>query len=1460
MSNYFNHSSASTVSGTSSSDSIVNAGSYSTIDAGAGDDTIINMSEQAVGLRYDKSFIKYSPFTFSGIYSSIKTGAGNDFISDAVGYSTINPGAGNDTVAIGEYSVFEYAEGDGDDLIEHYTATNTIHIVRGSLRSTLNSGNDVVLVVGSDKITLKDAKGTELNVVDASSAVPAYPVEPYDSLVTGDANNNNIFFEKPNVTVEGGAGNDLIVNDSNVGINARLFGELGNDSIVSNSRGIIIDGGMGDDKIELSGVEQVVRYRDGDGKDTIVGYQSTDTIHIVDGTEYTTQKSGNDVIINVSDGGLVLKNVKGQTINIDTTTLPGEVYIPEWEIAEPTSRMISYDKKKGTVTAKKKFYGEIDAQNFSYVGTNKIDASNATLDVIIRAGKSGAMLWASNADSTLFGGEGNDKIYGGPSADMFVYDVGKGQDLIGNVKEAYSLYHFEDNVVIVGKDIEELSDITLKDSKSAVLVTFDDDKKAKLTINKDSADTPITFFLGSTFENALENGGVLYGDLPEGVSYVTKGNYTQLKADASVDGVSIDMKQINSQIVTVDASNATGNVDIYGNEKNNVLKGSKGGSYLFDGAGNDSMVGTTSESVMDVFVVQMQNSNKKDVIYNYNEGDRIIIDTSLLKDGFPTFDDDTGVISYEGAKAGFNGFVDTKADVVVTLNKRNTLTIKDGYGKEISFYDDDGELLGTFGHILPDGLQYNDRRTDINVSDVSAASKNEVLNINLSNEGSYVNQYYSTVLNVDLTGVAAEIDLVGNAKNNTLKAGVNHTDMHGGAGNDYLYGSTAKGATDNFYYGSGKDIIYNFDPTIDHIYIDEETGISKDTLSKVSAKNFVEKGNDVVLNIDSKNMLTIKDGVGKVIEIVDETGMLDNGAGSVTYNFSLPDGLKYNNLKRTSIDVSNASALAALDSLNLDLTNTTNDDYEFSTTVKKIDLSLVRNGNIETTIIGNTYANEFTAPDVGTTVLYGGHQTGKRATADKLTGGKGNDVFVYALGDGKDQMFNYNRGDTIRLDDSYGEIKSIAFADKRNTVSVTLNNDKNSVFTVTKWDINAPLVFEGSVSTINGGSDWTALLEDGFDYGSADNVSLSDDASKIVISGKANDYVYANAWETHSQVKLIDARSASKVLVEMVGNGLANTIYAGNGGSIIDGGYDRSKMKATHDTIIGGTGNDEFVYDFSKGLGGKDVILNYGYGTDWLVFKTAPKTVTANGTHLQFQFEEKINGKTYTGTLKVNGAKPITPTTPVYIEINGEQSRYYFSNNLKKAAWGSSNGITVQAYDEPEPEPEPEPEDYTTLEGNTAAQWERLGEHKYAYDYGGAKFTVQGNAVTDRTPGNYFTSGSVLSVIVEDGIPDGILVDAANKRIIFSDKFDQSKATFKFAKGDSLSNYELITFSTSASAELPASGVEEYWFLKEETSEQNLDQIIVKEAAVDLPTDFMSDGVKQRVNELAQAVRHRSKK
>ena len=109
-------------------------------------------------------------------------------------------------------------------------------------------------------------------------------------------------------------------------------------------------------------------------------------------------------------------------------------------------------------------------------------------------------------------------------------------------------------------------------------------------------------------------------------------------------------------------------------------------------------------------------------------------------------------------------------------------------------------------------------------------------------------------------------------------------------------------------------------------------------------------------------------------------------------------------------------------------------------------------------------------------------------------------------------------------------------------------------------------------------------------------------------------------------------------------------------------------------------------------------------------------------------------------------------------------------------------------------------------------------------------------------------------------MPDGIMVDAANKAIVLSDRFDESKAQFTFGNGESVADYAWKKYSTAEimiDYELPS---EEYWFEGSSMEESPLNEIVSTEAALDLSTDIGADRFKQSLKDLTLGSARRHQK
>ncbi len=167
-------------------------------------------------------------------------------------------------------------------------------VITNSESSTLISGtnnNDSISNTG-ENVTINGGAGNDKIVNDRQ-------------MVWIDKANSTETFKPDNSTLDGGEGNDYIFN---VGSNVLIFGGADNDSIdniymdVWNSKtekweyitpnDVTIAGGTGDDTINLNSYyrkKTLIQYTEGEGNDIIYGFHANSTLSI-GGDSYSTKK------------------------------------------------------------------------------------------------------------------------------------------------------------------------------------------------------------------------------------------------------------------------------------------------------------------------------------------------------------------------------------------------------------------------------------------------------------------------------------------------------------------------------------------------------------------------------------------------------------------------------------------------------------------------------------------------------------------------------------------------------------------------------------------------------------------------------------------------------------------------------------------------------------------------------------------------------------------------------------------------------------------------------------------------------------------------------------------------------------------------------------------------------------------------------------------------------------------
>ena len=144
--------------------------------------------------------------------------------------------------------------------------------------------------------------------------------------IKGGTDDDTITNRGNTISVSGGAGNDTISNDKGGGLNSTLRGGAGDDLIINNGGdNVTILGGKGNDQISLSSDSKnnFIRYKAGDGNDTIWGITKDDTINVL-AAGWTLKNSGrNDLKIvlhdakgKLIDGEIILKDAQGKKVTV----------------------------------------------------------------------------------------------------------------------------------------------------------------------------------------------------------------------------------------------------------------------------------------------------------------------------------------------------------------------------------------------------------------------------------------------------------------------------------------------------------------------------------------------------------------------------------------------------------------------------------------------------------------------------------------------------------------------------------------------------------------------------------------------------------------------------------------------------------------------------------------------------------------------------------------------------------------------------------------------------------------------------------------------------------------------------------------------------------------------------------------------------------------------------------------
>ena len=261
--------------------------------------------------------------------------SGSDWINGGRGNDTLTGGKGND--------VFIYSKNGGKDVITDYATGDKIKISGGKISKAKISGSDVVLTVGTGSVTVKNAKGKSLSLIDSfgngfstilggksatggsaqaltlkNSSKAAVTLDSGVKIADASARTKaiKIVGNSSANTISGGSKNDTIYGKSG---NDSLFGGSGNDKIYGGDGNDTIIGGKGNDSLWGGDDDNVFVYAKGDGKDIIFGFEDDDMLKITGAFSASYNRSKGEISFKVgsTNNAITLKNFDTSTFNVN---------------------------------------------------------------------------------------------------------------------------------------------------------------------------------------------------------------------------------------------------------------------------------------------------------------------------------------------------------------------------------------------------------------------------------------------------------------------------------------------------------------------------------------------------------------------------------------------------------------------------------------------------------------------------------------------------------------------------------------------------------------------------------------------------------------------------------------------------------------------------------------------------------------------------------------------------------------------------------------------------------------------------------------------------------------------------------------------------------------------------------------------------------------------------------------
>ena len=833
-----NRGSSVSMAGGSGDDTIYNNGSYPTILGGAGNDTINNASSTGPAF--------------------IDGGEDDDYINSNANISTIVGGAGNDTIYSNNNSAdaSSYASidaGEGHNLVRNKTGRSTIFSGTGN-DTIINQSNTGPAYIssgaGDDSITNNSSKSTIFSgegkdtIFNLSEDGPAY----IDSGNDEDIIHNN----SSKATISSGNGKDTIFNNStacSVSINT---GADDDNIFIQYGDKVTIEGGAGNDVVTLASTNfnNFVRFKPGEGNDTVYGWVSLtgNDYETVAGHTYRTRPvnlggrsdkldllvevddgaSGSILFVDVLDADVEAGTLRGAIIN-DTKIQPDDEKIKNVvQLADYTDTLTNLEVvgigtvvgsgyvSKSTITLGTNLDGELVKTYTLSEDINKVHRTKKVTiigninDNFIVGGKGSDSIYGNKGNDTLEGGAGKDTITGGDGDDVFVVRA------YSPTLPSYKHNHVNENTITDFTESEILKVATgliekgeIKNNSTLRLIVKNLGINGQPT-NHNKATVNILKGVGKKI--TIYNADGTFSRQQYGATNVSVGDG---------DGSTINTLW-NPTAVTIDGSNRNTSVGLVGNSKNNLVISGVGNNTLTTGTGKDTIIYHGGKDVVTdyaekkdviklqkgqkidaVEVIESATKNAQDAIYTLNDGGSIRINEAVT-------------ITYKGKKKIYK-----KKNIALVSEEGYTLQ---GSGSDLT-------LLVNDKYAGSNNIKINSTEISPAVDILNASNVSKKYNLNLTGDG-------------------------------TIKAGKGNDTLTGGNGDDTLTGGKGK---DVFVYTWGNDVITD--------YAAEDSIVLDNNLELINYELVPKK--HVLLSVGTGTVesgtIQINNGQNKAITIGEET-------------------------------------------------------------------------------------------------------------------------------------------------------------------------------------------------------------------------------------------------------------------------------------------------------------------------------------------------------------------------------------------------------------------------------------------------------------------------------------------------------------------------------------------------------------------------------------------------------------